>query len=293
MSQFDPVGRIRSAELFVNPSAAQAGEAARAVLDDYGIEAVCGPADALVVVGGDGTVSRALPAALRQGAPVGLIPSGTGNDLAREFDIPRHDPEEAARIVARGRTRSFDVGSILVEDEGRETPFATVVAIGFDALVSERANRMRWPKGKARYVLATFAELGRLAPRRLRFEVDGEVFEHDAALAAIGNTSSYGGGMRICPDADPGDGLLELTVVEHGSRRRLLRFFPTVFGGSHVRLPEVATYRGASISVRCVDSARGAGPVTEQPLVYADGERVGTLPCAITVRPGALRVFVP
>ncbi|EFV11886.1 YegS/Rv2252/BmrU family lipid kinase [Segniliparus rugosus] len=289
MSQFDPAGRIRSAAAVVNPKAAKVAEEALAALRAAGI-AVRGQdeeADALVVVGGDGTMAQVLPHAVRRGAPVGLIPAGTGNDLARVLGTPRHDPVAAASVVSSGNTRLFDLGEIRTETDGRSTLFGTVAAIGFDALVSERANRMRWPKGKSRYVLATFAELGRLAPRRLRFEVDGEVFEHNAALAAIGNTSSYGGGMRICPDADPGDGLLELTVVEHSSRLRLLRFFPTVFKGSHLGLAEVTAYRGASISVRCADSS---GP---QPLVYADGERVGTLPCAITAKPGALRFIVP
>ena len=289
MSQFDPSGRIRSVAAVINPKAAKAGDEALTALRAAGI-AVHGPdeeADALLVVGGDGTVAQALPHAVRRGVPVGLIPSGTGNDLARVLGIPRHDPVAAAGIVSAGRTRRFDLGAIRTEADGRETLFGTVAAIGFDALVSERANRMRWPNGKLRYVFATFAELTHVAARRLRFEVDGEVFERAVALASIGNTSSYGGGMRICPEADPDDGLLELTVVEHSSRLRLLRFFPTVFKGAHLRLPEVTTYRGASISVQCVDSS---GP---QPLVYADGERVGTLPCAVSARPGALRFIVP
>jgi len=141
---------------------------------------------------------------------------------------------------------------------------------------------MRWPKGRRRYDLAIFAELLRLRPRRYRIVLDGEPLEVDAVLVAVGNTASYGGGMRICPDADPADGQLDITVVRAMPRRRVLRFFPTIFKGTHVEQDGIDTYRTPSVHI-------------EAPGIraYADGEYVAPLPVDVSVVPGALRVLSP
>ena len=114
------------------------------------------------------------------------------------------------------------------------------MAAGFDSLVTDRTNRMRWPHGRMRYNVAMVAELSklRLLPFRLAFD-DGETIVTDLTLAAFGNTKSYGGGMLICPDADHSDGQLDVTMVHATSRTQLIRLFPTVFKGTHVDLDEV------------------------------------------------------
>src|SRR6185312_3453760 len=96
--------------------------------------------------------------------------------------------------------------------------YAAILSVGFDSAVTARANRMRWPRGPRRYDLAILAELARLRTYQLTLDLDGAVVGTPALLAAIGNTRSYGGGMRMCPDADPTDGLLDVTVVEPVSR---------------------------------------------------------------------------
>ena len=245
-------------------------------------EAVAEGVDALVVVGGDGMVHTALPAVVGTGTPLGVIPAGTGNDEAREYGWPRKSPEAAADVVAAGHARVVDVGRAVTAD-GQESYFGSVLASGFDSLVSDRTNRMRWPHGRARYNVAMLAEFVNLRP--LPFVLtfaDGTVIRRDLLLVAVGNTRSYGGGMRICPGADPGDGLLDVTIGGALPRRKVLRLMPTVYRGTHVDRPDVQVVRTSGLRI-------------ESPGInaYADGEYLGPLPADVSIVPGALRILVP
>ncbi|MEH0829744.1 diacylglycerol/lipid kinase family protein, partial [Micromonospora sp. CPCC 205714] len=183
--------------------------------------AVAGGAGALVTVGGDGTVHRAVQAVAGTAVPFGPIPAGTGNDFAVDTGFPA-DPLAAADVVAaalrEGRSRPVDLARMTGADGG-DRWYGAVLAAGFDAIVNERANRMRWPRGPRRYDLAILVELARLRPRRYTLRLDGEAHELDAVLVAVGNCRSYGGGMRICPDARPTDGLLDVVVGGRFERR--------------------------------------------------------------------------
>ena len=157
------------------------------------------------------------------------------------------------------------------------------MAAGFDSLVSDRANRMRWPHGRMRYNLAMVAELSRLRPLPFRLVLDRErEIVADLTLAAFGNTKSYGGGMLICPNADHSDGLLDVTIVRSGSRTRLIRLFPTVFKGTHIELDEVTTDRATTITVE----SAGIN-------AYADGDYVCPLPVEVSAVSGALKILRP
>ena len=240
--------------------------------------------DALVVVGGDGTLASLLEEVVHSQVPIALVPAGTGNDFARAFDLPFGSNEAAAaaaELALRGDVRSVDVASASCPDG--EAKFLTVAALGFDALVSERTNRLKWPRGALRYYLALLIELARLRPLSFDVSVDGETIQaRPGILAAVGNTRSYGGGMPMCPDADPSDGRFDLTLVGPLGRLRLLRLFPLLLRAAHTDRPEVLTRRGEHIEI----SAPGL-------IVYADGERVGTESVRIDMLPGALQVFVP
>ena len=245
-------------------------------------QAVTEGTDALVVVGGDGVIRLALQALARSDIPLGIVPAGTGNDHAREYAIPTGDPAAAVDIIAAGHTTAVDLGLIRGSD-GSTSWFGTIAATGFDSLVSDRVNRMRWPHGRMRYNLAIVAELSklRLLPFRLVFDGERELIT-DLTLAAFGNTRTYGGGMRICPNADHSDGLLDVTMVHTASRAKLIRLFPTVFKGTHIALDEVSTDRARTITV-------------ESPGInaYADGDYVCPLPAEISAVPAALRILVP
>jgi diacylglycerol kinase (ATP) len=245
-------------------------------------EALAAGTDALVVVGGDGVISLALQSLAQGEVPLGIVAAGTGNDHAREFALPTGEPEAAADVIADGHTETIDLGRI-DDTSGRSRWFGTVMATGFDSLVSDRTNRMRWPHGRMRYNVAMVAEISRLRllPFRLRFD-DGEEQRIDLTLAAFGNTRSYGGGMRICPNADHSDGLLDVTMVHSASRSRLIRLFPTVFKGTHVDLDDVTTARARSIEVDCPGIN-----------AYADGDFACPLPVTVSAVPGALKVLVP
>lgn len=235
--------------------------------------------DVLAVLGGDGTVCLAAQALAGTATALAVVPSGTGNDLAAALGIPA-DPVNAARHVAKalgsGRRRRIDLGRI-----AGGVCFTTVLCTGFDAAVSARANAMRWPAGPRRYDLAVLAELAALTPKPVRVHVDETEVELEAILVAVGNGPSYGGGLRICPDATLTDGLLDVIAIAAVSRRRLLRVFPSLRVGAHVHEPEVTVLRGSSVHIE----GYPRWPV------YADGESRGTLPVAVHCDPGALTVL--
>lgn len=161
--------------------------------------------------------------------------------------------------------------------------FGTVLASGFDSRVNDRGNRMRLPAGRFKYDLAILAELAAFRPVPYRLTLDdGRVVETDATLVAVGNGTSYGGGMRICADARTDDGFLDVTVVGDCSRTTLIKVFPRVYRGTHLDHPKVTTYRVRSLTL---DAPGITG--------YADGEPLGQLPLTVECVPGALRVLAP
>ncbi|MER7007929.1 diacylglycerol kinase [Dactylosporangium sp. NPDC000555] len=255
-------------------SAAQARERAhRAVADGC---------DALVAMGGDGTVHLGLQAVAGTGVPFGIVPAGTGNDFAVRLGLPA-SPVAAAGVITDalrdGRSRAIDLARVSGAD-GTTAWFGAVLAAGFDAFVNERANRMRWPRGAQRYNRAIVEELLALRPRRYRMSLDGAVTELDSVLVAVGNTESYGGGFRIAPGADPTDGLLDVVVAEPLGRLTLMRLRPKVLKGTHVLDRRVSTHRARTVEL--------AG---EGVTAYADGERICPLPVTITCVPGALTLL--
>jgi diacylglycerol kinase (ATP) len=247
-------------------------------------EAVAEGTGALIAVGGDGMASLALQAVAGTRTPLGVVAVGTGNDFARAVGLPLRDPAAASRLVAdavtAGRTRSLDLGRLT--GAGGDRWFGSVLASGFDSRVSDRGNRMRWPRGPRRYDVAMLAELAALRPIPYRITVDdGEPEEVAATLVAVGNGSTYGGGMRICAGAALDDGLLNVTVVGECSRTTLLRVFPRVYKGTHLGHPAVTVHRVRKIVLEAED-------VTG----YADGEPAGALPLAVESVPGAARLLV-
>ncbi|MGW0791248.1 YegS/Rv2252/BmrU family lipid kinase [Streptomyces sp. NPDC002911] len=294
----------REITLFVNPTAAggrgaRAAQPAASALRDAGFsvrtvlgedaddalrrarEAVAAGTGALIAVGGDGMMSLALQAVAGTSTPLGVVAVGTGNDFARALGLPVRDPAAAGRLAAealKARTvRAIDLGRV------GERWFGSVLATGFDSRVNDRGNRMRRVGGRFKYDLAILAELAAFRPIPYRVRLDGgPVAEIEAALIAVGNGTTYGGGMRICADAVMDDGLFDVTVVGDCSRATLLKVFPKVYRGTHLGHPKVTVHQVSSIEL-------AAAGVT----AYADGEPLGALPIDATCVPGAVRVLAP
>jgi diacylglycerol kinase (ATP) len=232
--------------------------------------------ESLVVVGGDGMVHLAVQALAGSETSLGIIPAGTGNDVARHLGVPRSDPQAAADVVVGSRTRRIDLARIGSQH------FVTVMAAGFDSKVNERANAMSWPRGQMRYNLATLAELRVFEPLPYTLELDGAARKVEAMLVAVGNGPSFGGGLRICHGATVDDGWLDVVIIKTMSKPDLVRTYPRLFTGGHTKHPQYEHHRVRSVTV-------AAPGIT----AYADGERIGRLPLTVDVAPLALKVLVP
>ena len=277
-------GRARAATDGVL-GALRAGGLRPQVLDATGREdaerlaakAVAGGASAVVAVGGDGTVHAALQAVAGTTTPLAVVPAGTGNDLALALGVPA-DPVAAAAAAAAdlvvGRTTAIDAGRTA------DRWWSTVLCCGFDSAVSDRANRLRWPRGRRRYDVAILAELARMRSHEVTLVLDGEQTTVPVTLVAVGNTSTYGGALRICPGAQPDDGLFDVTVVRAMTRRQLVSERPRLAAGTHVDHPLVSVHRVRRVELSC------DGVTT-----WADGEPVAPLPVAAECVPGAVHVL--
>jgi len=225
----------------------------------------------IVVVGGDGIVHLAANALADSSSTLGIVAAGTGNDSAAGLGLPT-DVRGACR-AALADPATIDLIRC------REAHALSVATFGFGADVNERADRMRWPTGTLKYTAATFRELPGLATTPMTITVDGEAHEVEPNLVAIANTTHFGGGMKIAPEASPTDGLLDVIIMGPASRFTLATVLPLAFSGRHVHHKAVTQLRGREVTVDGADVR-----------VRADGEPFTTLPATFATAPGALRV---
>lgn len=244
-------------------------------------KAANGDADVLAIMGGDGMMHLGVNECARAqernpAAPVlGVIPAGTGNDFSRGLDIPP-DPMSALDVILTGYHGRVDLARI------GEAYVGTILATGFDAMVNRRANAMRGLRASARYPLALLAVLRTFRPLPYQLTIDGRRRDLEAMLVAVGNTRSYGDGIRICPEADPTDGLLDVTIIHPVGRGTLLKLLPALYTGSFVTDDCVERLRARSITVD------GPGLIG-----FGDGEMLGATPLQVEQVPGAVQVCLP
>jgi diacylglycerol kinase (ATP) len=232
----------------------------------------------ILACGGDGTFHLALNALPDLNIELALIPLGTGNDFARYLSIGK--PAQAISILRDGAPITMDMGTIELAD-GSVTRFAGIASCGFDAQVNERANTYRGPAGTLKYLAALAMELVNLKSWELNVSADGGASRTDNfTLIAVGNTSSYGGGLKMCPTANAYDQKFEITYVENVTRRLLVRVLPKVFWGGHTKHRQVTQSSNQRIEI-----SGDSFPV------YADGEKIGYGPVAVTLQAGAMRVW--
>lgn len=239
-----------------------------------------GMVDAVVAMGGDGMVG-ACAAGLADAGPdvraaLGVVPAGGGNDVARALGLPVDDPLAAARLLPELARRRVD----LARADGRR--FLNVAGAGFDAEVNRLANeRLRRAPATLRYVGALVAKLAVERPSRFTLTLDGRAEELAAWLVVVANGRSYGGGMRVAPDARLDDGVLDVVVIGDLSKASFLATFPKVYSGRHVEHPLVAVHHASRVEL-AADRPR---------TVYADGEHAGELPMVFEVEPSAVTVL--
>ncbi len=232
----------------------------------------------LVLVGGDGTVQRVLGEAQRRNLHLGLIPAGSGNDLARAMGIPL-DPRRALEHLLRGTACSMDV------IDCNQQLYATAIGVGLDGTIAYTVNHSWYKKwlnrfglGRAAYVIALFQVLCHFKPRSVDVYLD-QSCEHLTGvwLISVHNCPSYGGGMKLCPQADFQDGRLNVCVVQHLNRLQLIRMFPKVYRGTHVGHPAIRMFAATKVRIDAADAM----------LAHGDGELVGSTPIVVEIKPAA------
>ncbi|HVV91013.1 MAG TPA: diacylglycerol kinase family protein [Solirubrobacterales bacterium] len=229
-----------------------------------------------VVVSGDGMVGAVGGAMAGSETPLGIVPVGRGNDLARVLGIPT-DPEAAIEIVLAGNGRAIDVG----EANGR--PFLGIASVGFDSEANRIANEARFVRGNLVYLYAALRAMAGWRSARFTIAIGDERERMEGYDVVVANNSCYGGGMFIAPDAELDDGKFDVVKIADMGKLRALYNLSKVFKGTHVRIPEVDVVRASRLSLSA------SRPFA----VYADGEHLTDLPADLRVIPRALRVLVP
>lgn len=229
-----------------------------------------------VVVSGDGLIGAVGGALAGSETPLGIVPGGRGNDLARVLGIPA-DPAGAVATLAAGQTRRVDVGEV----NGRR--FLGIASVGFDSEANRRANETRWLRGNLVYAYAGVRTLLGWKPARFTLRVGEERRRFTGYSVSVANSRAFGGGMFIAPDAELDDGLFDVVTVGEVGKLRFLGNLPKVFKGSHVKEDEVRVFRAPRLEL----SASRPFPV------YADGEHLADLPATLRLLPDALSLIAP
>lgn len=249
-------------------------------------------ADIAVLFGGDGTLHRHLATLVELELPLLVIPCGSGNDFARALNL--RSVGDAVRAWGKfaetgSNLRSVDLGTIRWSGNGtgsrRSNYFSSIAGVGLDSEVAKRANALpRWLRSNGGYALSAPREFVRFAPFSMKFALDGaSAAFQPSLLAAVANAPSYGGGMKIAPQARLDDGKLDVCVVRAMDKFKLFCLFPTVYFGRHLDFREVEYAQSPAVKIE-----------TECPLdVYADGEYAGQTPVEFGVAPSVLKVIVP
>ncbi|HEY8843816.1 MAG TPA: diacylglycerol kinase family protein [Gaiellaceae bacterium] len=250
-------------------------------------QAADGGASLLVVVGGDGTVNEVVNGiAERDDVELAVIPRGTGWDFVRTYGIPRR-LENAVEVALHGQTRVIDLGRARYRgwdgSEG-ESLFANIASAGMSGAIAKRANESsKALGGKAAYLWSTMAVFSRWRSDEVRVRVDGEERRGRMHDVIVANGRFFGGGMQICPEAEPDDGLFDVLLLGDLTKRDLLLTLPKTYRGKHLPHPKAELLRGAAVELDA-----------PEPLpVELDGEQPGTTPARFEIVPQALRLRVP
>jgi diacylglycerol kinase (ATP) len=222
----------------------------------------------------------------RAGVELAVIARGTGWDFARSLSLP-HAADRAIDVALHAHPRTIDLGRVTYRSwDGVETQawFANVASIGMSGAIAQRANdTSKALGGKVSYVWATFAVFARWSNGEVTVTVDGERRQARMHDVVVANGPYFGGGMKICPDADPADGMFDVLLIGDLTKSDLLLTLPKTFRGKHLPHPKAELLRGTRVTVEAAE------PLPLQ----LDGEQPGTSPVSFELVPRALRVRAP
>ena len=241
----------------------------------------------VIAVGGDGTIREVAAGLVGKTTTMAIVPAGSGNDFIKTLGIPA-DAIEACRLAAQGRARPVDAVQVTARSGSTESSFVYVNAagFGFDARVVAEARKSSHLRGLPLYVAAVFRAVGEYRCPLVRITVNDRTWEQRVLLIAAANGRFYGGGMRIAPDAEPDDGMLDVCVADELGRFAIYRALPRLIKGTHISMKEVAMHRAAKLEL----------DFSEPVMVQLDGDLLPGSSLnhfAIQILPAALRVITP
>ena len=260
----------------------------RGQLGELARDAAARGARLLVVVGGDGSINEVANGLVDLDDPpaVALLPRGTGGDFVRSFGIPATSSRASTSRSTARSGRSTSAASRYRSWDGHEASavFANVASAGMSGAIAQRANDTSKALGaKASYLWATFAVFAGWSAVETRLTVDGETRSGRMFDVVVANGRYFGGGMKMCPEAEPDDGLFDVVAIGDVTKRDLVMTMPKIYRGTHLPHPRAEAFRGRVVTVE-----------TDEPVpVELDGEQPGTTPARFEVLPGALRLRVP
>lgn len=229
----------------------------------------------VIAVGGDGTVLEVFNAIFNNDINLGILPSGTGNDLVRMLDIHENHEDTLEKII-NGQTRAIDIGLV------NNIYFLNVVGMGIDSEIVEMTEKAKkFLKGTAAYVYSTFRMLATYKCKKIRIEIDGKIIERTAYLVAVGNGKFYGGGMMITPEAEIDNEAFQITVINKMPKLKFTILFRKVFSGQHIYETPVEVFHGKNVKITSNDSLK----------INADGNIIGEKKCNIHILPKAQKVL--
>lgn len=228
--------------------------------------------------GGDGTIHYLINELADTDKTAGIIPLGSGNDIALNLGIPM-DIEESCSIINRGNVKKLDLG--VINDSHY---YLCIAGSGFDSVVNDLANNTKFPiKGPSKYTYSVYKSLLTFRSKKFTFTYDGQERELEGMMVAAANMSSYGGGMKITPDADPESGMFDICTIKKMSKLHFIQIFPRVFEGKHIDDPNVEIFRTDELTL---DSEHDFS-------VFADGEYICKLPATFKMAPAKIDFIVP
>lgn len=233
-------------------------------------------AETIVVCGGDGTLQKAVRGLAGSETRLVIAPGGRGNDFYQSLGLPG-EVDRVAQLALGWESRTIDLGLV------GPHYFCTVAAFGFDAHVSRISLDLKIPLGgQAAYLYSILRGLIQYKPLEVKLTWEDGSYQGPVFMVSSGNTDSYGGRIKITPQARADDGKLDVCIVAPVNRRRALRLLPVAVKGEHEGQPEVIFIRTSWLSIE-----------TEKPSeIWADGDPVATTPQTLTIEPAALKVGV-